>query len=829
MRVSHRWLTELLPGLDASPDGIAARLTHAGLEVESLRTFGRGLEGVVVAEVLGVEPHPNRGQLQLVTVGLGAAGTERVVCGARNVPEPGGRVVLAREGVQLPAAGITLGRREIGGIESAGMLCSEAELGLADLSDGILILDASIAPGTKLTDAQPFVTDTIFEIGVTPNRPDALGHVGVARDLAALLGLEFSLPAAGVPARTSDATLAHRVRIDNEAPDRCPRYLAGLVTGVRIAPSPAWLRYRLFSLGIRPISNVVDITNLLLLEYGQPMHAFDFDLVSGHRIVVRTARPGEPFATLDGVSRTLDADDLVICDGSGPTALAGIMGGQNSEIRDRTQDVLLECAYFTPRGIRRASRRHGLHTESSHRFERGVDWGGGSHVLERAKTLLTELADGTAWPGQVSAAGSNLERNRVTLRSSRLDAILGAPVPLPEARDALARLGFEPGPIEDGPGGPQVEAHCPSWRPDVSREVDLIDEVARVRGLDRIEARLPAIPPQVPRTTGRLARRIAREAAGLGLSEVISYAFVSPRDLEALSAPAPAVFLENPLSEERSVMRTSLLPGLLETVRRARRRGEREARLFAVGSLFLPPSTQPQSPAGRAARPDRDADRAALPEERPAFAAVLAGLRPGYLLRTEEVDVFDAKGLVEELLERLISKTLMLHPAGNTLPHLHPRGAAEVRVDGVSVGRLGPLHPDVVDALDLDGPVMVVELDLAAIETLSVETPRYRPIPKLPGIARDIAVVLPRDVPAADLYTALRAAAGELCESIVLFDVFEGAGIPEGHRSLAYRLVYRDPRAASDPEGARTLTDREVDPCHDRVRAAAARLGELRA
>jgi phenylalanyl-tRNA synthetase beta chain len=828
MLVSYRWLRELCPGLDAAPAEVAERLSRAGLAVDGVSTPGAGLEPVTVAAVGLVEPHPTRDRLRLVTVDVGSGRAQKVVCGAPNVPGPGGLVVLAPLGTRLSAAGLTVEPRAIGGVESSGMLCSEAELGLTEESDGILILAPGTAkPGDPFTNVVPQASDTIFDIAVTPNRPDALGHVGVARDVAALYGLSLRLPEVPEPARSSDLELDQLVSVRVEEPERCPLYGASVVDDVRIAESPAWIRYRLHALGVRPISNVVDITNLLLLEFGQPMHAFDYDLVSGGKIVVRTAKAGEPFTTLDGVDRKLDSDDLVICDASGPSALAGVMGGKTSEIRETTRRVLLECAYFSPRGVRRTSRRHGLTSESSYRFERGVDWGALPVVMERAKALLSDIAGGAAVKGSIFVRGAPLERPKIRLRSKRLDAMLGVPVPFDEAGTILGRLGFSTKRVDQGE--PLLDVEGASHRPDVTREIDLVEEVARIRGFDEIPTTLPAIFAQEPRTTGLLERGAAREAQNLGLAEAVTFSFVAPKELEALRAPAPTIVIRNPLSEDRTVMRTSLLPGLLETVRRARRRGEPEVRLFTVGARFLPPAGAVTTPA----RPLSVDDRGVLPEERPSFAAVLAGPRAAYLSKPEPVDVFDAKGHAVELVERLTGRspeTMAMSPSDErgVLAHLHPRGAAWIVVGGVVLGSLGPLHPDVIDALDLGGPAQVIEIDLAAVEMLGKPTPKFRPIPRLPAVLRDIALVVDAAVSSANLEKEIREAAGDLCEKVELFDVFVGGAIPAGRRSLAFRVVYRDPKAATDPDSARTLTDQEVEERHERVRAALRRYGELR-
>ena len=824
MRVSYRWLTELIPGLSASPAEVADRLTHAGLEVEAIEPFGVGLHQVLVAEVRKVEPHPTRGKLQLVTVRRGPGEEQRVVCGANNVPALGGLVALAPVGTTLPAVNLTLTPREIGGIESAGMLASEVELGLADSADGILILPPGLAaPGTPLSEALPGVQDTIFEIGVTPNRPDALSHLGVARDLAAVLGLEFVAPEATTPTDVTEARLEELVRVQNLDYERCPRYGARVVVDVTVAESPPWLRYRLKSLGIRPISNVVDITNLLLLEYGQPMHAFDLDRVRGGKIVIRRANAGERFATLDGVERQLDADDLVICDGEGPTALAGVMGGADSEIHSGTTRVLLECAYFAPRGIRRTSRRQVLSTDSSYRFERGVDWNAVPRVLDRAATLLGELASGIVVPGSILDDGQLPAVPLISLRSRRLDALLGVPVPFAEAASILQRLGLR---VEARHGEDSIDVRGASFRPDLLRECDLIEEVARVRGLDQIPVELPAIVPQVPRTSGRVERDLGELASTLGLSEALTYGFVSREDLAALHAPPPVVSLLNPLTEERSVLRTSLLPGLLEALRRARRRGERTVRLYTTGATFLPVGAPPRQGAAAAARPELASDVGVLPEERPTFAALLAGPRPAHLARPE-TDVYDAKGLAVELVERITNHRAEVRALRDApeVAHLHPRGSAEVLVTGTRVGRFGPLHPDVVEAFDLDGPAVVVELDLAALESVGYRVPRYQPIPRLPAVTRDVSLEVGEEILAGELARAIQDAAGELCESVDLLDLFVGEPLPAGVRSLTFRLTYRDPKARSAPDIARTLTDQEVEARQQLVQAAATQLG----
>jgi phenylalanyl-tRNA synthetase beta chain len=798
MKASLRWIRELVPGLTAEAAEIAARFTSAGFEVEGQAAFGAGLAACVLVAVAGVRPHPKRDNLKLVAIDGGAFGGREVVCGAPNVPAPGHLVVLAPVGAHLPAKGLKIEPRAIGGVTSEGMLCSEVELGIGDDASGILVFEPGTAqPGTPLLDAFPFLKDTIFEIGLTPNRPDGLGHVGLAREIAALFELRWSVPASRPILNEKEGSVADVVKITIEDGEGCPHYGAALVDGVTITPSPLWVRARLFSLGVRPISNVVDITNLIMLGTGHPLHAFDLSTLTGPAIVVRRAREGEAMRTLDGIDRKLTADDLLICDASEPVALAGVMGGANTEIRPTTKRVLLECAYFSPRVIRRAARRHGMHSESSHRFERGIDWGDTARVLAEATALVVEFAGGAALAGRIVVEKRTMEQPLITLRGARLAALLGAPVPMHESAAILERLAFELTARDEH----SLTARAPTHRPDCSREVDLIEEVARVRGLDKIHPVLPALRPAArPARTALGASREdvltrARDVgAALGLSEALLYGFVSRGQLEAIGAPPPVVEIVNPLTEAQSVMRTSLLPGLLAAAESAQRHSERDLRLFAIGSLFVGGSSG-----------------AELPNERLAFAAIIAGERPTWLGKAEPVDVWDAKGLAVGFVERLLGRTASVRPSAERErpPHLHPRGAASVFVEDQLVGCLGPLHPDVAEKLGIEQEILIVELDLETLAKFEVKRRKYAPIARFPANRRDVALVVRDTVPAGEVEQVVREAAGPLAEEVALFDRFVGGSIPAGHASLAYRIVYR----SLD----RTLTDAEVDAAHANV------------
>ena len=811
MKASYAWISSLVPQLKASPEALAARLTCSGLEVEEISVYGAASRAVVVAEVVKLAPHPTRARLSLVTVDRGGA-TQTVVCGAPNVPPPGRKVVLAPLGAVLPGAGLTVAPRTIAGVMSEGMLCSEVELGLvagAGKGAGILVLPAGFgaANGTSLSQALPASCDTIFEIGVTPNRPDALGHIGLAREVAALYALPFQPPPPDAPPRVAaGAGIEALAQVSIEDSERCPHYGVAAVVDVTVAPSPLWLRYRLESLGVRAINNVVDVTNLILMEHGHPIHAFDLDKLSAGRVVVRRARAGEKLTTLDGVERTLVADDLLITDGERPIALAGVMGGQDSEIDDNSKRVLIECAYFDPRGVRRSARRHGLHSEASHRFERGIDPRGVPDVLAQSASLITRLCAGKAVMGTILAGVDPAPLRRIALRLARVKQLLGIEVEATEAAAILTRLGCEVQRSESSPDSMQVLA--PSHRPDLLREEDLVEEVMRVYGIDRVPTAPRAVLPLAGRSTVSIADRVRQAAAGLGLSEALTYGFVAPAELARVGAPPACVILKNPLTVERSVMRTSLLPGLLDALARARRHGVNDVRLFSVARTF---HTRVSG---------ADLDDGALPYERMDFVAVMCGHRGAGLEQKKPLDVYDAKGLALELLARVLFRKVTLRTGQDVVARygqLHPRALAELWAEDVLLGQLGALHPDVTDELGLDDACYVVALNVDALKKLAPVTPQYRPIPVLPASSRDLALLVHEDVAAGTVEQTMLNAAGELCEAVELFDVFRGKGVAPDHRSLAFHLRFRDPKAATDPDHARTLTDKEVDRCTQAV------------
>ncbi len=837
MLASHEWL-KALSGVHISAEEMAEKLTSAGLEVESLTRKGEGLDHVVVAEVRAMRPHPAREKLRLVTVFDGEREQE-VVCGAPNVPAPGGRVILAKLGAVLPG-NFVIAERELGGVVSCGMLCSEGELQIGPGGEGIFVFGEGdpAAPGTPVADAL-CLHDVIFEIGLTPNRPDCLGHIGLAREVALLAGVPFTAPLAPAPqrlatggeagwqpgatrfelafageagARVTPPSNSAPVRVTIEDAVRCPRYAAALVHGVTVAPSPFWLRYRLQNLGVRAISNLVDATNLVMLEHGHPIHGFDLARVKGSAIIVRGATPGESMQTLDGTTRQLEAGDLLICDGERPVALAGVMGGLDSEIRTDTRDVLIECAFFQPQAVRRTSRRVGLHTDASHRFERGVDPRGVQRVLARAAQLIADLGGGVAVGTAVEVIASESPARRIELRAGSVQALLGVDVPVAICERILRGIGCDI--VQNTSAGFVVDA--PTFRPDLAREVDLIEEVARIHGFDNIPAKTPRVRPSDTGTPAPITfrRRALLAGVAVGMHQAINYRFLAVGDLRRARVSTDAVALANPLSEERSVMRTSLLPSLLAAAGAAQRHQARSVSLFEVGRTF-----HPRGPSDAATQ---SAD-AHLPVEREWLSLLLAGAADTWLGDDRSFDFYDMKGRVEALVHTLVGvlpELVVDTELDQRAPALHPRRRASVRVAGETLGVVGELHPEVVDDFGLDGRPLYAELDMQALERASVRVgvTQAGELPRFPATTRDLALLLADEHPAGDVAAAMAAEGAPLAESVRVFDVYRGDQIPAGHRSVAFRVTYRDPAA--------TLKDKDVDSAHARVvKTVTARFG----
>jgi phenylalanyl-tRNA synthetase beta chain len=788
MRISLAWLAAYVPL--PPPEELARRLTGVGLEVEAVERVGAALDGVVAARILSSERHPSAEKLSVCQVECGA-GTVQVVCGATNW-KVGDVVPLATPGTRMPA-GHRIDRASLRGVDSQGMLCSAKELGLDEDASGLLILPGDAVPGTPLARVLG-IEDVVLEVNVTPNRPDALSHLGIAREVAAATGAEVSYPEPGLRQDTPAASTALRVKV--EAPDRCFRYAARVIEGVRIGPSPAWLARRLEACGVRAISNVVDATNFVLLERGQPLHAFDLDKVAGAEIVVRMARAGEKMVTLDGVERTLSPDDLVIADRDRASALAGVMGGGDSEISAGTSRVLLESAWFEPTGVRRTARRHGLHTEASHRFERGVDPEGVIAALDRCAAMIATLSGGTVRRGAVDAHPHRRSPVDVTLPWTRPGEVLGMPVTRKEARTALLSLGFE----LSATGPRSGKFRVPSWRLDVTREEDLIEEIVRLRGYDAIPETLPVIVSDTPAPPREavVTERVRQALEGAGFSEAVNFSFVAPGDLSPLGPGVAGIPLKNPISADLAVMRGSLVPSLLKGLAYNRRQRVDEVRIYEIAATYHP----------RAA--DATDDAPAREEQR--LAGVASGRRHpvGWSSGGDPLDFHDVKWALESVLETLGIDGVRWVPGGASW--LHPRSAATLSWTGaggapVALGVVGEVHPRVAAAFDLPRGVFAFDLSFAALSAAARTVRGHADVPRFPAVLRDLAVVVANEVEARAVLDGIRAE--PLVEDVTLFDVYRGAPIPEGRKNLAMAIRYR--------AGERTLTDSEADLAHARI------------
>lgn len=787
MLLSHRWITEIA-GFAPDPRELSEKLTFGGLEVDALTRVGAGLDRVVVGVIREKRPHPSKPALSCVTVDAGS-GVVPVVCGAPNCPGPGSRVVLARVGARL--GGGEVGARELAGERSEGMLCSELELGIGPDHEGILLLDGvtGAAAGTPIADALA-LDDWILDVSVTPNRPDALCHRGVAREVALLYGEPFA-PASPARAPEGGAPIEAVAAVDVRDPVSCPRYSASVVAGIAVAPSRFPARYRLHNLGVRPISNAVDVSNLVMLEWGQPLHAFDLDRLAGRRIEVRRASSGETMRTLDEVERTFTAQDLLICDGEKPVAVAGIMGGLDTGVTAGTRSVLIECAYFDPRTIRRTSKRLRLGSESSYRFERGVDPRATVQILEAATAAMAAACGGARAPGVIDRYPAPISTRRVRLRAKRFFAIMGYRAEPAEVRRVLEGIG-----AEVSQDGEDFAVNAPTSRPDIEREIDLIEEVARVLGLARVPSRLPRIQSQPPsRVEFEAARRFKLELAALGLDEATCYSFVPEGLLDRLGAGGGVVRIANPLNAERAAMRTTLVAGLLENLKRATTRYEASLRQFEVGRTFHDEGGE-------------------LPRETLRAAAILSGPRDAWVGEPrDDHDFFDAKGMALAIVRCVTGTEAEIVPSRD-VPYLHPARAGRVRLEGAEVGVLGEIHPDVLSSLKLPRGAVCFELDVLAIWAKR-RRPRVRQLSDFPPMARDVALLVAEEQDSGPIAAALREACGPLAVRVALFDVYRGTGIEEGRKSLAFSVTYR----ALD----RTLTDAEVDALH---KAAVLRVAE---
>lgn len=789
MRLSLNWLREFVP-FEGSAEELGHRLTMQGMEMEGIERPFAHLTGLVVGEVLTCEQHPDADKLKVCRVNVGGPEALDIVCGAPNVAA-GQKVAVAPVGVTLPG-GLTIKKAKLRGVPSVGMICSEAELELSDDHSGIMVLPRDARPGARLVDALP-LDQEVLEIGITPNRGDCLSILGLARETALAFGLPLTLPGAEFTESGEDAP--GRVAVDIQDAQGCPLYYGRIIEDVKLGPSPDWMRYRLKAMGLRAHSNVVDVTNYVLMELGHPLHSFDLNLLAGNKIIIKRAVDGQRFTTLDGVERELKASDLLICDAEKAVALAGVMGGANSEINDLSRAVFLEAAVFDPVTIRRTARRLHLHSEASYRFERGVDPGNAEYVTRRACHLLQVLTGGRVLPGLCGSEARPAPKYSLNFRVQRASDLLGVVLDNDFCLHTLQRVGCS---VVIAPENVPWQVETPTHRPDLTHEADLIEEVGRVYGLDRIAPTLPAIAQNSESlhadTEYHFLLALREWGAGLGLNEVVNYSFVGHKDLDLLNLPREGrISIMNPLSSEQDVLRTAVAAGLLNSLRHNIGQGNAGLRLFETARVFF-----------------EDKNSETMAREHGRLGLLLYGRRFDSLWpqSDDNVDYQDLKGLVEHLLRRL-NLPDGLFSLENNHPWLSP--CVRLSVEGRDLGVLGQVKPEIADAYNARASVWMAELDSDALRELAAgRTPAFKPLPQYPPVRRDITVMCPAILRIEEVLEQILAMRLPWLEEVRLADVF----IPEGkaERNLTFRLTFR--------HAERTLKDAEVDKEREKVAQA---------
>ncbi|MGI2294806.1 phenylalanine--tRNA ligase subunit beta [Paenibacillus sp. GXUN7292] len=799
MKVSYKWLSDYISLEQISAAELAEQMTRGGIEIDIVEPLNKGVSDVVVGYVVSKEKHPDADKLNVCKVDVGTEEILQIVCGAPNV-DAGQKVPVAIVGAKLPGD-FKIKRAKLRGVESQGMICSAKELGLNDKllpkeqQEGILVLPEHTPLGTPIVDVLA-MNDEVLELDLTPNRSDCLSMLGVAYEVGALTGRSVQLPQANV-AEGADRAADHiAVRID--AKEQCSHYAARYISGIAIGESPQWLKSKLMAAGVRPINNVVDITNFVMLEYGQPLHAFDADRIPGGRIHVRLAKEGETLVTLDDQERKLEPHMLLIADDNGPIGLAGVMGGASTEVTESTSNILLESAKFAGSSIRKTSRQLGLRSEASIRFEKEADAGNVIAALDRAAALIAELAGGTVNSGIVEDKAGELQLKTVIVQLPQVNSYLGTALQAAEVEAILSKLQFD----YKLSGAEQFEITVPSRRGDITRSVDIIEEIARLYGYDNIPT-TPIYGEVIPGALTKpqaVRRELRKRLSDAGLFEVISYSFTSPARTELfpqLAEQTKPVKLAMPMSEERSVLRTTLVAQLIETAAYNRNRKNESALLYEIGSVY---HTNEETLTG-------------LPVEKHRFAALLTGNRqqPQWNSKASAVDFYDAKGIIETVASVLGLQDKISYAQAQP-EHFHPGRTAAVLLQTaggpVTIGYVGQLHPALQLAEDL-ADTYVLEIDLEQIYELAGDEIVYRTLPRYPAIQRDIAVVVDDAVSSAELIGLAQAQAGALLESAHVFDVYKGDRLGAGKKSVAIALVYRHQE--------RTLTDEEVTELHGQV------------
>lgn len=777
MKVSLNWLKDFV-NLSATPEEIAQTLTMIGFEVEGIEYISLTFTGVVVGDVLEKEKHPNADKLSVCKVDVGNE-VLNIVCGAPNVAK-GQRVPVATIGAVLKDD-FTIKPVKLRGVDSHGMICSERELGLSDSHSGILVLDTEQYQMGEPYKPVGFDEDVVFEVNVTPNRPDCLSHLGIARELACAYHLPLTLPKTEI--EETELDISDYATIEIEDSEACPRYVARLIRDVKLEPSPVWMKNRLEAVGIRSINNVVDITNYVLMETGQPLHAFDYDLVAQKKIVVRPAQEGENFITLDDQTRKLKSSDLLICDGEKGVALAGVMGGQNSEVKATTQHILLESAYFSPLSVRKTAKRLGMSTEASQRFERGADPENTVFSANRAAHLFMKHASGKIAKGFIDVNPKKMTKWTVPLRHSRISKILGAVIEKEQVIRILNGLQLITNVEND-----LIQVEIPTYRPDLTREIDLIEEIVRHHGYDVIEPNRKSVISldYEENKTDAFVENLKDIVTGIGFMETLSDGMVSQKHVTIVTPKVHPVQIKNPLSPDTAFMRTSILPGLLDAIRWNKNRSTANLRFFEIGKVFW-------------------LNAEGNPSEILEFSAAITGESRPIAYWGESVEpsnFYQLKGFAETLFGKLNINDVQF--ASLEDPKYEKDSGISFNIDNEPIGQMGILNQDVLEKADLEKPVYVMQFSVQLLMNAVNSDAKFRPIAKFPAVKRDLAILADKTLKIEDLQQTIAKKGGALLNKVQLFDLYQGDRIPESKKSIAFSLEF----ISED----RTLTEKEIEP-----------------
>ncbi|MFD2671288.1 phenylalanine--tRNA ligase subunit beta [Marinicrinis sediminis] len=800
MKVSYQWLSQYIDVQDLTAAELAEKMTRSGIEVDIVENRNQGVSKVVVGYVKSKESHPDADKLNVTQVDVGGEEDLQIVCGAKNV-DAGQKVAVAVVGAVLPGD-FKIKKAKLRGVASHGMICSAKELGINDkllpkeLQEGIMVLPEDVEVGTDVVELLG-LNDHVLELDLTPNRADCLSMLGTAYELGAILDREISLPQTE-SGKESHQPASDAVQVRIEAASLCSHYAAAVVDGIKVQPSPLWLQNRLMAAGIRPINNIVDVTNFVMLEYGQPLHAFDADKVKDGQVIVRQAREEEQIVTLDDQKRTLAPEDLVIADAEKAIAIAGVMGGANSEVSEATTRIILESAKFDGGSVRKTSRKLGLRSEASLRFEKEVDPAAVRPALQRAAALMADIAGGQVWQGVVEQEASKSEPLQLTLTMDRVNRYLGTTLSLSDIEHIFKRLQFH----YEQTGENELRITVPTRKGDITRDVDLIEEIARLYGYDQIPTTLVSgvTTPGALTRDQKIRRLIRHQLTESGLHEAINYSFTHPewsKSWPGMFADGIDVPLAMPMSEERSVLRTSLIPHLIETAEYNRNHSNYHTAVFEIGSVFISQEQQISK----------------QPQEQPMLAMLWTGhtRQTHWSGKARNVDFYDLKGVLDQLLA-FFGLEASVRLEATQLEGMHPGRTARIVLDAagesMEIGRMGQLHPELQKEHDLED-TYVLEMKLEPLYTHASFGPDYRMLPKFPAMTRDMAIVVSDDVAVGEVIRDIRQSAGELLESVDVFDIFRGDKVGEGKKSVALSLVYRHPE--------RTLTDEEVTQAHGQV------------